>query len=181
MMFENLVKENKVEFLSKVRQISANLGIEPDWLMIVMSAESGINPQAVNYQPKKGDSKDPYIRSAYRATGLIQFMPHTAENIGTTNQTLYRMNNVQQLVYVEKYFKYLGMTGKMHCVEDLYLATFFPIAVGKPDTFILQARDLSAYAVASENTGIDLNKDLKITVAEFKQYIKNYLKKKTLV
>jgi len=89
------------------------------------------------------------------------------------------MSNVQQLDYVYKYFNSLGATGKMKSVYDLYLVTFFPIALGKPDDWTLQSADLSAYKIAVNNKIIDLNKDNKITVAEFRNYVDIYLKKKT--
>jgi hypothetical protein len=129
-----------------------------------MYAESRLNSKAVN--PNGG------------ATGLIQFMPKTAAWLGTSTAALKAMSNVEQLDWVYKYFNSLGATGKMKSVYDLYLVTFFPIALGKPDSWVLESKDLSAYTVAVNNKIIDLNKDNKITVGEFKQYVDMYLKKK---
>lgn len=39
------------------------------------------------------------------ATGLIQFMPATAQGMGTTTAALAAMSAVQQLDYVQRYFK----------------------------------------------------------------------------
>ena len=166
MVYEEYVKTNKAAFLEKVKQISAKLRINPDWLMVVMYAESRLNPAAYN--------------SNGRASGLIQFMPSTAKWLGTTTAKLRSMSNVDQLDLVYKYFYSLGATGKMKSVYDLYLVTFFPIALGKPDSWILESKDLSAYKIAANNKIIDLNKDGKITVGEFKQYVDMYLKKKIL-
>ena len=166
MVYEEYVKTNKQAFLEKVKQISAKLRINPDWLMVVMYAESRLNPAAYN--------------SNGGASGLIQFMPSTAKWLGTTTAKLRAMSNVDQLDWVYKYFNSLGATGKMKSVYDLYLVTFFPIALGKPDNWVLESKDLSAYKIAVNNKIIDLNKDGKITVGEFKQYVDKYLKKKIL-
>jgi hypothetical protein len=169
MILTNEIKCNKGEskdaFVAKVIAISAKLGIKPNWLMVVMHNESGINAQIVNKQ--KGDSSDPYTRSAYRATGLIQFMPTTAVWLGTSTQALYKMTNLEQLDYVYKYFK--GFAGKIKSYFDLYMITFFPVAVGKPDDFVIQSKSVSASTIARQNPSFDINKDFKITVGEAKQ------------
>jgi hypothetical protein len=165
MLYQEFIKYNQAAFIAKVQDICDLLRINPDWLMVVMYAESRINHQAVNANGG--------------ATGLIQFMPATARWLGTTTAALRAMSNVQQLDYVYKYFNSLGATGKMKSVYDLYLVTFFPIALGKPDDWTLQSSDLSAYKIAVNNKIIDLNKDNKITVAEFRDYVNIYLKKKT--
>jgi hypothetical protein len=55
----------------------------------------------------------------------------------------------------------------------LYLATFFPVALGKSDSFIMQTNSLSASTIARQNPGVDLNKDGQITVGELKEYCYN--------
>ncbi len=154
LLFENYVKSNKAEFLAKVENISAKLLIDPDWLMAVMYKESRLNEKAVN--------------SRGGATGLIQFMPATAQSLGTSTAALKAMSNVEQLDYVYKYYK--PYITKLNSYPDLYLATFFPAALGKADDYILQTSQLSAATIADANPGIDLNKDRKITVGEFKEY-----------
>jgi len=165
MIYEEYIKSNKIDFINKVKLICQKLLIQPDWLMLVMYAESGLNPQAVNANGG--------------ATGLIQFMPSTAKGLGTTTKELYNMTNVQQLDYVFKYFA--PYAGRIKNVHDLYLVTFFPVALGKPETYIMQTKSLTPAIIAKANPGIDLNKDLQITVREFKAYVDKYLKKKTLI
>lgn len=160
MWFENKVTSNKEAFLQKVRLICAKLGIDPNWLMFVMNSESGLNPAA--YNPNGG------------ASGLIQFMPDTAKGLGTTTEALRKMSNVAQLDYVYKYF--YPYRGKMSSLYDLYLVTFFPAALGKPDSYVLQTSTLPAKVIADANPGIDLDHDDRITVGEFKRWID--LKKK---
>jgi hypothetical protein len=149
----------------KIQQICTLLGINPAWLMMVMWSESRLNAQSVNKQP--GDSDNPQIRAATRATGLIQFMPDTALNQGTTTKALYAMTAIDQLGYVYKYFK--PWTGKIKSYFDLYLVTFFPDAIGKPDDYILQTKKLSAATIAKQNPFFDVNKDGKLTVGEIKR------------
>lgn len=157
--------ESRSAFAEKVKSISEKLGINPNWLMVVMLHESGINAQAVNKQ--KGDQADAYSRSYFRATGLIQFMPSTAMWLGTSTQSLYKMTNLQQLDYVYKYFK--AYTGRIKSYYDLYMITFWPAAIGKPDTYVIQSSTMPASLVAERNPTLDINKDGKITVGEAKK------------
>jgi len=155
MLYDYLVTQNRDKFISKVQSISDLLGINPDWLMTVMKMESGLNSMAVN---NNGG-----------ATGLIQFMPATMKGLGTSASALLSMSNVDQLEYVYKYFR--PYTGRLTSVTDLYMVTFFPIGLGKPDNWVLSSSDLSAELIAKSNSVFDLNKDLQITVGEFKQSI----------
>lgn len=151
MLFEEYVKTNKDAFLAKVRLIANQLGINPEWLMAVMYKESRLNEKAVN--------------STGGATGLIQFMPSTAKGLGTTTTALKAMSNVEQLDWVSKYYK--PYKNKLTSYPDLYLATFYPAALGKADSYIIGAKGSK---VSSQNPGIDLNKDGVITKGEFYDY-----------
>ena len=154
LLFESYIKSNKQAFIDKVESISSKLLIEPDWLMAVMYKESRLDEKAVN--------------SGSGATGLIQFMPATAQGLGTTTAALKAMSNVEQLDWVYKYYK--PYITKLNSYPDLYLATFFPAALGKSDDYTMQTSTLSAAAIAKANPAIDLDKDGKITVGEFKDY-----------
>jgi len=170
LIFEENIKNNKDAFKARVIDIAGQLNIDPNWLMVVMQMESGINPQAVN--------------AGSGATGLIQFMPSTAAGLGTTTAALKAMTNVQQLDYVLKYFKlaysYTSRRPVFRNLGDLYLFVFFPIAINHNEDWVLQSSTLSAQTVANANKVVDLNKDGKITVGEFYQYIRNYLRNKGL-
>jgi hypothetical protein len=158
LLFANYISSNKEAFLAKVVSISAKLGIEANWLMAIMYKESTMNPRAVN--------------STTGATGLIQFMPNTAQGLGTTTAAILNMTNLQQLDYVFKYF--YPYRNRMTSYIDAYLAVFFPAAIGKPDDWVFQAAGLSAAKVASQNKGVDVNKDGVITKAEFAVYAYKY-------
>ena len=164
LLYEDKIKENRPEFVAKVKQISTALNIEPDWLQVIMYHESRFNHRVIN---------------SIGAVGLIQIMPDTARGLGTTNQALAAMSNVQQLDYVYQYFK--PAKGKFKTFEDLFLYNFFPIAVGKPDDWVLRSSHLSAEAVAKSNKPFDLNNDNQITVGEWKQYLRNFLRKNNII
>lgn len=108
--------EKTPEFMAKLNEVCDNLGCSVADMLIVMDAESGISTTARN--PKS------------RARGLIQFMPDTARGLGTSVEALAQMSWVEQLDYVEKYFR--PYRWKLHTVYDLYLATFHPASLGKP-------------------------------------------------
>lgn len=156
MNFEEYIKENKTEFAEKVNNICAELRIEANWLMFVMWFESKLNPQAVN--PISG------------ATGLIQFMPSTARSLGTTTDVLKRMSNIQQLDYVLAYLR--PYKGRMKRWIDVYLAVFYPKAMGNPNFVI------TSDIVAKQNKIFDLNKDLDISVKEIETVLRKQIPEK---
>ncbi|MDA3910960.1 MAG: transglycosylase SLT domain-containing protein [Bacteroidales bacterium] len=163
---DKITGPDKLSFLKKLVAISRKLKINPNWLLAVMNSESGINAQAVN---QNGG-----------ATGLIQFMPATAEWLGTSTSTLYRMSRVQQLDYVYKYYQKWLQSGKqIKSYEDLYMLTFYPYATNQGNSYVFGSERSSDYAkiVSDHNPGMDLSKDGLITKAEFKQWIyKNKIK-----
>lgn len=131
---------NDPEFRKKLEAVADRVGVSPDDLIQVMRKESGVNPQAIN--------------PISAATGLIQFMPKTARNLGTTVEALYRMSAVEQLDYVEKFFQ--PHIGKLHNYPDLYLAVFYPLALSKPRNFIFGSEKSMKHAqkVAQQNPAI---------------------------
>ena len=150
MIFEHLIKENKEAFTQKVKDICQNLAIDPDWLMLVMWFETARTFRADIVNPVSG------------ATGLVQFMPRTARSLGTTTEALKNMSNVEQLDYVKRYLS--PYAGRMKNWLDVYLAVFYPVLIGKPDSAVID-REI----VAKQNPVFDLNKDLKIHKWEIRQ------------
>lgn len=153
MYFEEYVQSNTKEFTDKVEDICCELQIRPNWLMFVMYFESRLNHRAVN--------------RISGATGLIQFMPSTARGLGTTTDALFNMSNVDQLYYVKKYL--MPYRGRMKRWVDVYLAVFYPAALGNPNYVI--TRDI----VAIHNPIFDINKDLDISVKEIEQVLRNQI------
>lgn len=156
MNFEEYIKDNRVEFTEKVNNICTELRIEANWLMFVMWFESRLNPQATNPISK--------------AQGLIQFMPSTARSLGTTTDVLKRMSNVQQLDYVLAYLR--PYKGRMKTWVDVYLAVFYPRAMGNPNFVI------TSDIVAKQNKIFDLNKDLDISVKEIETVLRKQIPEK---
>lgn len=154
-------------FLDKVNIISEDLEINPDWLMLVMYKESGFSPSIVN--------------ASAGATGLIQFMPSTATSLGTTTASLKAMSGLQQLDYVKKYYaqilKWFPKTS-YNSFYDLYLATFYPAAVGQSDSFVLgleKGNESYAKKIFDQNPAISKfaaknHNNSHITIKDFKDY-----------
>jgi hypothetical protein len=159
MIFENYIQGDKQAFIKKIKSVASNLGISSDWLMAVIYKESRFNPSAVN--------------AISGATGLIQFMPATAVGLGTTVAAIKQMDSVQQLSLIQRY--YAPYASALNDYTDLYLATFFPRALGKPDTYVMKTDTVTASKIAAQNPGVDINKDGQITVAEFRNYCYNSL------
>lgn len=146
------------EFLAKVKQIANRLNCNYRDLLGLMNSESGINSKA--YNPNGG------------ATGLIQIMPNTAKSLGTTTAALKNMTPLQQLDYVEKYLSNAKASAGFSSnaklsAGDLYALTFLP-ARAKKETLTHSGENYY-----EQNTGLDLNKDGKITKSELEQRIKN--------
>ena len=109
------------------------------------------------------------------ATGLIQFMPSTAEGLGTTTDELAKMSRTEQMKYVEKFLSNKGISGKG--LSDVYMAVLFPAAVGKPDDFVLFGKGaMSGYTgkAYEQNKGLDANNDGSVTKAEASAKVQQY-------
>jgi hypothetical protein len=109
-----------------------------------------------------GESFSPSIRNqSSSATGLIQFMPSTARNLGTTTDALAAMSAVEQLSYVERYFN--PFRGRLGTLEDVYMAILWPRAVGQPNDSVLFSRPSRAYEL---NSGLDRDRNGDVTKTE---------------
>jgi hypothetical protein len=140
------------DFNNRTEKMRANFGWTQDhrsWLMGCIAFESG-------------ETFSPAIKNAAGsgATGLIQFMPATARDLGTTTDVLAKMTAVQQLDYVEKYFR--PYYKRINSLSDMYMAILLPKYVGQPDDAVL----FSGGTAYRQNAGLDANKDGKITKAE---------------
>ena len=96
-----------------------------------------------------------------RATGLIQFIPSTAEGLGTSVEELAKMSRTEQMKYVEDYLK--PYAGRIKNFGDLYMAIHYPKAIGKDDQFVLYAEGTDAYKF---NKSLDTNGDGAVTRGE---------------
>ena len=148
------------DFKAKLEKVASAVGVKSNDLMAIFKQESGVNPAAVN--------------SMSGATGLIQFMPATAQRLGTTTDALKQMDGVEQLDYVYKYFKMTGVgSGSL---GDLYMAVFMPKYVGYDDTTVLGQSGAPGFSgkVYAQNAGLDRNRDGTITVADVKNSVARF-------
>ena len=163
----NLMMLNQVKGLSiadqsvfkkKVEEISQGLGINPNWLMVVMFKESGLDSKSQN--------------KSTRATWFIQFMPDTAKALGTTVEELKNLSPLSQLDYVEKFYEMNSKIG-YSSLKDLYLTTFFPVARKYMDdpNYVFETKKISREQVAKNNPGIALKWATRITMKDFDDYI----------
>lgn len=139
------------EFCEGLIAMCTRLGIpDPDWLMACMEFESGLNPAC-----KAKNSS---------ATGLIQFMEATARGMDTTTAALAIMTDVQQLPYIERYFR--PYHGRMKSLEDVYMAILWPRGIGKPLDYVLFANNQESARQYAGNKGLDFNKDGQVAKFE---------------
>jgi hypothetical protein len=141
-------------FRERLVATAADLQIEPNFLMACIAFETG-------------RTFDPALRNASGsgAVGLIQFMPSTAQALGTTTAKLARMSAPKQLDYVARYFA--PSRGRLTTLADVYMAILWPAAVGKPDTFVLFDRqDPDHPRRYVQNAGLDFDRNGVITKAE---------------
>lgn len=147
---------NDPAFISRLKEVADNIGTDSINLAKVMWAESRLDPTAL--EKRAG------------ASGLIGFMPFTATALGTSTFELRKMSAVQQLEYVEKYFE--KFKGRLKTLDDLYLVTFYPSAVGKADDYVVGSDRSDEYAkkVADQNPAIAKGKPY-VTKADFHEYV----------
>lgn len=129
--------------------MAARHGWDANAIAAVMCRESGFDPAARNPQSD--------------ASGLIQFMPATARNLGTTTAALRGMTAEAQLQYVERYFVSAFGARVPPMVGDYYMGTFYPSMVGKPAEAIIFQKGTVGY---TQNVGLDLDRNGQITVGD---------------
>lgn len=146
-------------FKAKLIEIARNIGVDPNFLISAMAFETG-------------ETFSPSIKNSSGATGLIQFTPATAIELGTTSDNLAGMNAEDQMDYVEKYFNpYRNM---LETVEDVYMAILWPAAIGKADSWILFSKPSPQY---DRNAGLDTDKDGDVTKEEAAAMVRAELRK----
>jgi hypothetical protein len=135
-------------FIKKVKEVAKSLNCSYIDLLACMAFETG-------------RTFNPALRNSIGATGLIQFIRPTAVSLGTTTDELAAMTRVEQMVWVEKYFK-KGPVAKVGNpqVEDLYMQILWPVAVGKDLDYVLFKEPTKAY---EQNKGLDKEKKGYVT------------------
>jgi len=158
----SLLKVRGIENLSDsgkraVIDVANSLGINPDWLVTVMSFES-----SGSFDPGKKNA------AGSGATGLIQFMPTTAGLLGTSTAQLAQMSQEEQIR--GPVYQYLKNHGRLGSLEDTYLAVFYPSAIGKPDDYVVGTGGSKVY---EQNKGFDTQGTGQITKRMITSTIRN--------
>lgn len=152
-------------FKKKLKEISNTIKIDENSIIKLMKHESGLNPS---------------IKNSIGCVGLIQFCPGGGRT-KTVNGKTYTIdelgNNLEaQMDAIKDFWEKGYRSGRIKSAADLYIYNFFPVAAGKPDDFVLQAKGLSAKTVAKANPGFNrkLGKpiDSPLTVGDLKKYYK---------
>jgi len=150
-------------FKKKLKEISQAINIPESSIIKLMKHESGLNPS---------------IKNSIGCVGLIQFCPGGGKT-KTVNGKTYTLdelgNDLEAQMDAIKDFWVSGyQKGKIKKPEDLYIYNFFPVAAGKDDDFVLQAKGLSATTVAKANPLFNrrLGKPISspLTVGDLKKY-----------
>ena len=152
---------NDKEFLKGLVEMSKRLGANPGDMLAKMASESSLMPNAQHPDTL--------------ATGLIQMIPSTAREAGTSVEALKGMSRAEQLPFIEKFLsKSLAGVERPISPGHLYTATFLPAFVKEKEDFVLASRDGSlpkGYEGKSAqwyagNTGLDADSDGRIQIFE---------------
>ena len=156
------------KFMSGIADLSEKYNIPQNDILAMMDFETGgtFDPAQKNLGP------DGTPETGSGATGLIQFTPKTAEGLGTSTDDLSKMSRSEQLEYVDKHFE-TNLKGRLGDeggdISDLYMSVLFPVAVGKPDDFVLFGKGAINEKFEGRyeaNKGLDANNDGSITKVE---------------
>ena len=144
-------------FIREVEAMAQRLGTRPEYLMAVMSFETG-------------GSFSPGVRNGAGsgATGLIQFMPGTASELGTSTDALARMSAMDQLQYVERYFNNRSDPGDLNTLEGVYTTVLYGSPRPDPDSTLF-SQGSAAYRM---NAPLDVNRDGRITAGEATSFVR---------
>ncbi len=140
------------EFKKKVIDICKRMESDPSHLMAAMSFETARSFSAKQKNLAGGS-----------ATGLIQFTPIAAADLGTTVAELATMTELRQLDFVEEYMRRWAKGRPFKKLSDVYMAILAPAFFGKPDGTAIYEHPSKNYKA---NAGLDANKDGRITVGE---------------
>ncbi len=158
--FVALSASDKKAFVKTAQAIAPGEAKAPSWLAAIVDFES-----ARTWSPKKRNTTS-------GATGLIQIIPSTARGLGTTTDALAAMSFAEQLNWVFKYFQHIGVVGKIHSLQDMYMAVFTPRGVGQPASMVLYSAGQPGY---DQNPGLDVGGKGTITVGDVARVIESHL------
>jgi peptidoglycan hydrolase-like protein with peptidoglycan-binding domain len=134
------------DFNSKIAKIASALGIEADDLYKIIKFET-----AGTFSPKSQDPNNVSI-------GLIGFTEKTANSLGTSKAELGNMTATEQLDYVYKFYKMVGVRPG----DDrgtIYMLTFMPAFAHSSDKTVLGQKGGGTLMLPSgKSTGLSMHK-----------------------
>jgi len=134
---------------ARLEELSLAHGWDVNAIAAVIKIESGGKADAVN--------------KLSGASGLIQFMPETAKNLGTTIEALRSMSALGQLDFVERYLE-RALGGVVPSDPgDYYIAVFMPAYIGRADSDVIATKGEKVY---DQNAGLDVDGNGKLTVGD---------------
>lgn len=142
----------EADFANKIVEVANNLGTNAYWLANLINFET-----AATFNPA--------IQNSLGYTGLIQFGDGAATDLGTTTSHLKTLSAIEQMDFVQKYFElpHKRKGSNYGTTADLYMAVFYPAAVGKSLDFNIaehwaskdrRGRPASYFSSAAVNPGI---------------------------
>jgi len=151
---------NDIDFSNKLNEVCKNIWASKEDMIKMMMAESTLDPRIVN--------------PTSQATWLIQFMPKTAIWLWTSVWKIRAMSWVEQLDYVEKYFKSNSKWIALDSLEKLYQVVFYPASLWKGKEYVFWGQQ-----VAAQNKWIakfSNREDWLIDWYAFSKYVQNHVK-----
>lgn len=167
---EKFPASQRATIAGKIRDVARRLDIDPNHIMIVFNSESA-------------GKMTTGVTNSIGCIGLIQFCPDKGGGTTKTIQgVVYNLSDIGRMSYIEQielcYKYWYPFRDKISDLYDLYLATFYPYAMDKPDSYKYgsQVSDAMARKIASQNPSIS-NGSTYITNKQFRAYIDNKIKK----
>lgn len=140
-----MTSQEKINILNL--EVARPLNLDISDLATVVNIESNFNEKAVNKYTG--------------ASGIIQFMPTTAQELGYNISQVRSMDFAQQARLARTYLEKKNARGLRGV--DLYLAVFYPVSVGKTS----YTYPNSVYSV---NRGLDYDKNGTLTYSDIKRF-----------
>jgi len=136
------------EFTSAVSELASKYGINESEVYAVIQGESAFNPQA---------------RNPSGATGLFQFMPTTAEELGVSTEDIMSMSPTEQVELYDKYLQRWNYSGG----NRLGIMQAAPAFASKAPEEVIYAKGTAAW---DQNPGWRELGDGPITVRSINSY-----------
>lgn len=150
------IQRASADDLEALERIATQGDFDPDEMATIISVESGWKPDSHN---------------SIKAGGLIGFLPSTLEKLGWTKgpEAFWQLSIGEQLPWVERF--YAPFAHRIHRRGDLYMATFWPEGVGKPDDEVIAAADGPHVKVWEQNPGLRSPGNGPITVGSVRNVL----------